>query len=118
MCVCEDIFGESSQKASNRRKVKPQALRAGGAPHAAAIIIAIADTNATAHAVITISIITINNFLLDFVAPFRGSGSPCCRPRLQRAVPRPGQPHGEGALGPGGAKKIQPDKLILVAFVI
>lgn len=35
-----------------------------------------------------------------------------------RAAPRPGQPHGEGALGSGEAKKMKPDKLILVAFVI
>lgn len=107
----------SDQKGGNRRKVKPQALRAGGTLRTAAIIgiaVGIANTNA----IISISIITVNNFLLDFVAPFPGRGSLCCGPRLPRAVPRPGQPPAEGALGSGRAEKIDPEKLILVAFVI
>lgn len=114
--VREDILGGEWPKGGNRRKVKPQALSAGGTLHSTTIIIT--NSNAIANSVVIISIITIANFLLGLVAPFPGHGRLWCRPRLQRAAPRPGQPHRDRALGSGGAKKIEPDKLILVAFVI
>lgn len=109
------MFLGTVAKGNNRGKVKPQALRAGGALRKA-IIVAIANTKSIV--IINISIITIIISSWTLLHLFLGHGSLCHRPSSQGAAPRPGQPHGEGALGSGGAKKIETDKLILVAFVI
>lgn len=47
-----------------------------------------------------------------------GPWEPLLQARAVESSTRPGQPHQEGAQGSGGAKEIEADKLILVAFVI
>ena len=123
MCEHEDIFwGENGQKAATGGRLNPERSEQE-APFILLLLLLLMLMLLLVILllfcyIVSISILPIINFLLGFAEPFLGRGSPFCRPGGWRAAPRPGQPHGEGALGSGRAKKIEPDKLILVAFVI
>lgn len=84
-------------------------------PHAACIIIAIFSINI--NAIVSISIITINNSLMEFVAPFWAvevfAAGPGCGEQYQAWAASPRR-----CPGLWRSQKIEPDKLILVAFVI